>query len=183
MVVEDGRYTGEIDFYAYGEYKAEAMRALAAEHGYDLAESYAYSDSATDLPMLEAVGHPFAVNPDKALRKVGDGAGLAGAGLRATGPAARPAAPAAAPAGAGHGGAGRRGRPRGGGRWPGARCAAGRDHRPDACVTQITSGASQAGSGGVERSHGTDDARWTQFPPPTGPALRRTGTHARPNSR
>ena len=69
MVVEDGKYTGDIDFYAYGEFKAEAMRALAADHGYDLATSYAYSDSVTDLPMLDAVGHPSAVNPDKALRR------------------------------------------------------------------------------------------------------------------
>ena len=69
MVVEDGKYTGEIDFYAYGEFKAEAMRALADDHDYDLAASYAYSDSITDLPMLAAVGHPFAVNPDKALRR------------------------------------------------------------------------------------------------------------------
>jgi HAD superfamily hydrolase (TIGR01490 family) len=69
MVVEDGLYTGDIAFYAYGEGKAEAMRALAAEQGYDLADCYAYSDSATDLPMLEVVGHPTAVNPDKALRK------------------------------------------------------------------------------------------------------------------
>jgi HAD superfamily hydrolase (TIGR01490 family) len=69
MVVEDGRYTGEIDYYAYGETKATAIRALAEAEGYDLAKSYAYSDSATDLPMLEAVGHPFAVNPDRALRK------------------------------------------------------------------------------------------------------------------
>jgi hypothetical protein len=46
------------------------MRSLAAERGYDLAESYAYSDSNTDLPMLEAVGHPVAVNPDSDLRKV-----------------------------------------------------------------------------------------------------------------
>src|SRR4051794_18274267 len=69
MVVADGHYTGEIDFYAYGENKAEAMRRLAAEGGYDLADCYAYSDSATDLPMLSAVGHPTAVNPDRALRK------------------------------------------------------------------------------------------------------------------
>jgi len=69
MVVEDGRYTGEIDFYAYAEHKASAMRDVAAQHGYDLAASYAYSDSATDLPMLEAVGHPHAVNPDRALRR------------------------------------------------------------------------------------------------------------------
>lgn len=70
MVVEDGRYTGEILFYAYGPGKAEAMQVLAEEEGYDLAASYAYSDSYTDLPMLEAVGHPFAVNPDEQLRRV-----------------------------------------------------------------------------------------------------------------
>lgn len=70
MAIEDGKYTGDILFYAYGPGKAEAMRALAAEEGYDLAESYAYSDSYTDLPMLEAVGHPFAVNPDEQLRRV-----------------------------------------------------------------------------------------------------------------
>jgi HAD superfamily hydrolase (TIGR01490 family) len=70
MAVADGRYTGEIDFYCYGDQKAEAMRELAAANGYDLAECHAYSDSITDLPMLEAVGHPSAVNPNRALRKV-----------------------------------------------------------------------------------------------------------------
>jgi len=69
MVEVDGRYTGEIEFYAYGPNKAEAMRELADREGYDLSASYAYSDSSTDLPMLEAVGHPSAVNPDKALRR------------------------------------------------------------------------------------------------------------------
>jgi HAD superfamily hydrolase (TIGR01490 family) len=63
----DGRYTGKMEFYAYGEFKAEAMRSLAAKEGIDLAESYAYSDSYTDLPMLESVGHPVAVNPDRVL--------------------------------------------------------------------------------------------------------------------
>ncbi|HEV7869969.1 MAG TPA: HAD family hydrolase [Modestobacter sp.] len=70
MVTLDGRYTGEIDFYAYGENKAVAIRQVAAEMGYDLADCWAYSDSATDLPMLEAVGHPTAVNPDRGLRKI-----------------------------------------------------------------------------------------------------------------
>jgi HAD superfamily hydrolase (TIGR01490 family) len=70
MVVEDGHYTGEIEYYAYGETKATAIRALAEEAGYDLEGSYAYSDSATDLPMLEAVGHPVAVNPDRELARV-----------------------------------------------------------------------------------------------------------------
>ena len=67
--IVDGKYTGEILFYAYGEGKAEAMRGLADERGYDLAESFAYSDSFTDVPMLEVVGHPVAVNPDGDLRK------------------------------------------------------------------------------------------------------------------
>jgi HAD superfamily hydrolase (TIGR01490 family) len=70
LVVEDGRYTGEILFYAYGEGKAQAMRDLAAERGYDLAASYAYTDSVTDLPMLGIVGHPTAVNPDAELRRI-----------------------------------------------------------------------------------------------------------------
>ncbi len=69
MVVEDGKYTGEIEFYCYGEGKAEAIRALAAREGYALQHCYAYSDSITDLPMLETVGHPTVVNPDRALRK------------------------------------------------------------------------------------------------------------------
>ena len=71
MVVSDnGKYTGEIERYVYGPEKAEAVRELAAERGYDLAASYAYSDSITDLPLLEEVGHPTAVNPDRALRKI-----------------------------------------------------------------------------------------------------------------
>jgi HAD superfamily hydrolase (TIGR01490 family) len=69
MVAQDGLYTGEIAFYAYGEHKASAVRELAEQEGYDLARCYAYSDSVTDLPMLEEVGHPHAVNPDRALRK------------------------------------------------------------------------------------------------------------------
>ncbi len=70
MVIADGRYTGEILFYAYGPAKAEAMSALAQERGYDLQASYAYTDSFTDVPMLESVGYPVAVNPDAELRKV-----------------------------------------------------------------------------------------------------------------
>ncbi len=72
MAVEDGRYTGEILFYAYGEGKAEAMQRLAEERGYDLAQSYAYTDSLTDLPMLEVVGHPVATNPEKELRRIAE---------------------------------------------------------------------------------------------------------------
>jgi HAD superfamily hydrolase (TIGR01490 family) len=69
MVIEDGRYTGEVAFYAFGPFKAEAMQELAEAHGWDLTDCYAYTDSATDLPMLEAVGHPYAVNPDRSLRR------------------------------------------------------------------------------------------------------------------
>ena len=70
MVVHDGLYTGEIEFYCYGEGKAVAARELAAEHGYRLEDCHAYSDSITDLPLLEAVGHPHAVNPDRDLREI-----------------------------------------------------------------------------------------------------------------
>ncbi|WP_330459046.1 HAD-IB family hydrolase [Streptomyces sp. NBC_00820] len=69
VVGEDGCFTGEVEYYAYGPTKAEAIRELAASEGYDLDRSYAYSDSATDLPMLQTVGHPHAVNPDRALRR------------------------------------------------------------------------------------------------------------------
>ena len=69
MEIVEGRYTGEIDYYAYGANKAAALERLAAEHHYDLSRSFAYSDSATDIHMLEAVGNPFAVNPDRELRR------------------------------------------------------------------------------------------------------------------
>jgi len=68
----DGRgdYTGELAFYGYGPYKAEAVQAFAAREGVDLATSFAYSDSITDEPMLRAVGKPVAVNPDRELARV-----------------------------------------------------------------------------------------------------------------
>lgn len=67
--IKDGRLTGTITRYLKGEAKAEAMRELVEERGYNLADSYAYSDSATDVPMLSMVGHPVAVNPDRGLKK------------------------------------------------------------------------------------------------------------------
>src|ERR671916_1848297 len=69
--VRDGVYTGRpAGPFTYREGKAEAIRELAAREGIDLAESYAYSDSESDLPMMRAVGYPVAVNPDAALEKV-----------------------------------------------------------------------------------------------------------------
>jgi HAD superfamily hydrolase (TIGR01490 family) len=66
----EGRYTGELEFYAYGARKADAIREMAVAEGIDLARSYAYSDSITDLPMLDLVGNPVAVNPDRELTRV-----------------------------------------------------------------------------------------------------------------
>ncbi len=69
--VEDGVYTGRlIGPMNYGEGKAVAMRRMATEEGIDLAASYAYSDSVSDLPMLRVVGHPVAVNPDRDLLRI-----------------------------------------------------------------------------------------------------------------
>ncbi len=70
MEVVDGKYTGKIDFYAYGPQKAEAIRGLAKKNGYDLERSYAYSDSITDMPMLDAVGFGYAVNPNHHMRRI-----------------------------------------------------------------------------------------------------------------
>lgn len=71
-VDESGNYTGEMDVYAYGPEKAVAVRAVALERGISLEDSYAYSDSATDLPLLDLVGHPVAVNPEKELREIAE---------------------------------------------------------------------------------------------------------------
>jgi HAD superfamily hydrolase (TIGR01490 family) len=70
-VDEEGNFTGHLDGpFVYGAGKVDAMREFAAAHGIDLAESYAYSDSLSDLPMLRAVGNPVAVNPDPPLAQV-----------------------------------------------------------------------------------------------------------------
>jgi HAD superfamily hydrolase (TIGR01490 family) len=69
--IRNGIYTGEPDGpFTYRSGKAEAIRQVAAERGIDLSLSYAYSDSESDLPMLQAVGHPVAVNPDAALERI-----------------------------------------------------------------------------------------------------------------
>ncbi|HXR61133.1 MAG TPA: HAD-IB family hydrolase [Solirubrobacterales bacterium] len=67
-VDDEGCFTGSLDGpFVYGEGKVTAMEEFAARHGIDLAESFAYSDSLSDLPMLRAVGNPVAVNPDPPL--------------------------------------------------------------------------------------------------------------------
>ena len=66
--VKDGRYTGRAVRALHADAKAECLREVARREGFDLADCTAYSDSHTDLPFLEAVGHPVAVNPDRELR-------------------------------------------------------------------------------------------------------------------
>jgi len=67
---DDGNYSGELEFYSYGSFKPQAVTKLAKQLNIDLAESFAYSDSITDVPLLECVGHPVAVNPDRELARV-----------------------------------------------------------------------------------------------------------------
>ncbi len=69
--VENGIYTGSLaEEFCYGTGKRRRIEKLASERGYDLRLCYAYSDSVSDLPMLELVGHPVAVNPDSSLRAI-----------------------------------------------------------------------------------------------------------------
>ena len=69
-VDEDGCFTGEITHFNQAQGKADACEALARSHGWDLSECSAYSDSVSDAPLLRLVGHPYAVNPDRALREM-----------------------------------------------------------------------------------------------------------------
>ena len=96
MEIAEGRYTGKFEFYAYGEAKAERVCELAAERGYLLPDCYAYSDSITDLPMLEVVGNPRVVNPDRALRKIAERRGWPILAFASTGSAGTAAAAGAA---------------------------------------------------------------------------------------
>ena len=66
---EHGRYSGRTERYVYAQEKVVAIEEAAARDGIDLEHSWAYSDSATDIPMLAAVGHPVAVNPDRELAR------------------------------------------------------------------------------------------------------------------
>ncbi len=68
--IRNGIYTGRALRGMHGVEKVAALRELAAQHALDPAESTAYSDSHTDVPFLEAVGHPVAVNPDRQVRRL-----------------------------------------------------------------------------------------------------------------
>jgi HAD superfamily hydrolase (TIGR01490 family) len=68
--IVDGAYTGRAVRALHAENKAACVRDLAAAQDFDLSRCTAYSDSHTDLPFLETVGHPVAVNPDRALRRI-----------------------------------------------------------------------------------------------------------------
>lgn len=67
--VEEDVYTGRLERRVYGQAKADAVLELAAQEGFELAASHAYSDSGSDVPFLELAGHPVAVNPDRDLRR------------------------------------------------------------------------------------------------------------------
>ena len=80
--IVDGVYTGELAGpFCYGPGKVDAIQEIVEREGLDLERCWAYSDSHSDLPMLEAVGHPVAVNPDAQLERSGRPTGLAGRGV------------------------------------------------------------------------------------------------------
>ncbi len=91
--IVDGVYTGRLDGpFLYGEGKAETISAIADERGYVLQSCYAYSDSGSDLPMMQLVGNPVAVNPDRALQAVAHRRGWPVVEFNATGKRRRRAA-------------------------------------------------------------------------------------------
>ena len=68
---ENGRLTGKVEPpVCYGQGKVVWAERFAAEHDVDLSASYFYTDSISDLPLLERVGHPVVVNPDLRLRRL-----------------------------------------------------------------------------------------------------------------
>ncbi len=73
--IRDGRYTGEVETFLHGQAKADAVRQYAEANGIELAASSAYTDSRSDIQLLQAVGHPYAVNPDKALKREAEAQG------------------------------------------------------------------------------------------------------------
>ncbi|MDR3201719.1 MAG: HAD-IB family hydrolase [Bifidobacteriaceae bacterium] len=171
MDVADGRYTDRVEFFCYGPAKAEAMSRLAQAEGYDLAASFAYSDSITDLPMLQAVGHPAVVNPSKTLADAarragwpilrfappGRGASLppGAAGLAAALAAAALALALAAAAGAALAARRRAPCPRGG---------PNRARRPDRGVPRRRPSASLGHGSPLDRARGTRASPWPPSP-------------------
>ncbi len=101
MEIEDGKYTGGIEYYAYAEEKARAIEELARTVDYDLDRSFAYSDSVTDVHMLEVVGHAACGEPGPRAAPDCRCQGLAGAGLHQAG---HPALAGSATAGEAHAG-------------------------------------------------------------------------------
>lgn len=76
LEVVDGKFTGRVvEPACYGQGKVILTRQYAADHNLDLGQSYFYSDSSSDLPLLEAVGHPVAVNPNRRLGRIAAGRG------------------------------------------------------------------------------------------------------------
>jgi phosphoserine phosphatase len=99
--VKDGEYTGRlVGEPLHGPAKAAAIRSLAAREGLDLSRCAAYSDSANDIPMLSAVGHPMALNPDPELKAHAEEHGWAIKDVRTGRKVAKVAIPAAAGTGA-----------------------------------------------------------------------------------
>ncbi|QPK94111.1 HAD-IB family hydrolase [Actinomyces sp. zg-332] len=70
LEVEEDEFTGNVKRFMYSKEKAFAAKKLAEQNNWDLENSYAYSDSITDLPLLELVGNPVVVNPDKELERI-----------------------------------------------------------------------------------------------------------------
>lgn len=75
--VEEGRFTGRIEQNCLGDGKARAVQAWADAEGFDLAEASFYTDSVSDRLLLELVGHPVAVNPDRELARLARAQGWA----------------------------------------------------------------------------------------------------------
>ena len=89
---DNGRYTGELAFFCTGREKADAVRLFAQREQIDLDRSFAYSDAFTDVPLLELVGHPVAVNPDRRARARRHRARVGDQHVHPAGPTARPGA-------------------------------------------------------------------------------------------
>jgi HAD superfamily hydrolase (TIGR01490 family) len=73
--ISEGVYTGAVERPCYGEHKKNILIKLAEEKNIDLKKSIAYSDHISDLPMLETVGNPVAVNPDRKLKNIAEARG------------------------------------------------------------------------------------------------------------